>query len=97
MTSPTRDKRHCAHRNRPTMVVEATPETITYPKISSKGCTEFHTVVPESKIPKEPAGDVRFCVAPQNFHRNFDKLNVCMMFLQISERVQMLPNASKRI
>ena len=65
--------------------------------MSSKGRIELQIDVSGAKNGKEPAGDVRFCVAPQKPIKNSEKLIFRPIFQKFSERVRVLPNASRRI
>ena len=65
--------------------------------MSSKGRIELQIGVSRTEIREEPAGDVRFCVAPQKPIKNNEKLIFRPIFPKFSERVRVLPNASRRI
>ena len=72
--------------------------------MSSKGRTELQIGLSRAKNCEEVAGDVRFCVAPQKLHRNYEKLNFLVDLSDFfrtgtnaSERIQMHPSASERI
>ena len=65
--------------------------------MSSKGRIELQIGVSGAEIREEPAGDVRFCVAPQKPIKNSEKLIFRPIFQKFSERVRVLPNASRRI
>ena len=67
------------------------------PKMSSKGRIELQIGVSRAKIRKEPAGDVRFCLAPRKPIENCEKLIFRSIFPKFSERVRMHPNASRSI
>ena len=73
------------------------PRTAHYAKMSSKGRIELQIGVSGAEICEEPAGDVRFCVAPQKPIKNSEKLIFRPIFPKFSERVRVLPNASRRI
>ena len=73
------------------------PRTVPYAKMSSKGRIELQIGVSRAKIRKEPAGDVRFCLAPRKPTENCEKLIFRSIFPKFSERVQMHPNASRSI
>ena len=68
-----------------------------YAKMSSKGRIDLQIGVSGAEIRVEPAGDVRFCVAPQKPIKNSEKLIFRPIFQKFSERVRVLPNASRRI
>ena len=68
-----------------------------YAKMSSKGRIDFQIGVSGAEIRVEPAGDVRFCVAPQKSIKSSEKLIFRPIFQKFSERVRVLPNASRRI
>ena len=70
------------------------PRTAHYAKMSSKGRIELQIGVSGAEIREEPAGDVRFCVAPQKPIKNSEKLILRPIF---SEIFQMRPSASERI
>ena len=65
--------------------------------MSSKGRIDLQIGVSGAEIRVEPAGDVRFCVAPQKPIKNNEKLIFRPIFQKFSERVRVLPNASRRI
>ena len=65
--------------------------------MSSKGRIELQIGVSGAEIREEPAGDVRFCVAPQKPIKTSEKLIFQPIFPKFSERVRVLPNASRRI
>ena len=65
--------------------------------MSSKGRIELQIGVSGAEIREEPAGDVRFCVAPQKPIKNSEKLILRPIFPKFSKRVRVLPNASRRI
>ena len=73
------------------------PRTAHYAKMSSKGRIELQIGVSGAEIRVEPAGDVRFCVAPQKPIKNSEKLIFRPIFQKFSERVRTLPNASRRV
>ena len=73
------------------------PRTAHYAKMSSKGRIDLQIGVSGAEIRVEPAGDVRFCVAPQKPIKNSEKLIFRPIFQKFSERVRVLPNASRRI
>ena len=73
------------------------PRTAHYAKMSSKGRIELQMGVSGAEIREKPAGDVRFCVAPQKPIKNSEKLIFRSIFQKFSERVRVLPNASSRI
>ena len=49
------------------------PRTVPYPKMSSKGRTEFQISLSEAKNVVEAAGDVRFCSNPPKRDKNVEK------------------------
>ena len=73
------------------------PSTAHHAKMSSKGRIDLQIGVSGAEIRVEPAGDVRFCVAPQKPIKNSEKLIFRPIFQKFSERVRVLPNASRRI
>ena len=73
------------------------PRTAHYAKMSSKGRIDLQIGVSGAEIRVEPAGDVRFCVAPQKPIKSSEKLIFRPIFQKFSERVRVLPNASRRI
>ena len=65
--------------------------------MSSKGRIELQMGASGAEIREKPAGDVRFCVAPQKPIKNNGKLIFRPIFQKFSERVRVLPNASRRV
>ena len=49
---------------------------------SSKGRTELQISLSRAKNCEEVAGDVRFCVAPQKHHKNYEKRTIFRFFFE---------------